>query len=187
MSGRNGGQLIGLGTDLVWDSRDNIFFPNSGGYQYFKIVFYPGISDNIFSLLELDVKGFIAFAPDHVLAVNFYVQSAIGDTPFYKLPALGGQKRMRGYFNGRYRDNFYGMMQMEYRQYFWKRFGFVVFGGLGNVSDNILDYSFNNLKVSYGAGLRFMLNQKEKVNLRMDIGFGSDGNRGIYFGFQEAF
>ncbi len=94
---------------------------------------------------------------------------------------------MRGYFYGRYRDNFYGMFQAEYRQYFWKRLGFVAFAGAGNVSHNILEYDFSNLKYSYGAGLRFLFNKKEKVNLRMDIGFGNDGNRGIYFGIQEAF
>jgi outer membrane protein assembly factor BamA len=187
LPGSNGGTLIGLGTDLVWDSRDNLFFPNSGGYQYFKVVFYPGISDYIFSLIELDVRAYRAISPDHVFAFNFYVQSALGETPFYKLPALGGQKRMRGYFNGRYRDNFYGMLQAEYRQYFWKRLGFAVFGGVGNVANNMLEYDFGNLKYSYGAGLRFMFNKKQKVNLRMDLGFGNDGNRGIYFGIQEAF
>ena len=187
LPGSNGGTLIGLGTDLVWDSRDNLFFPNSGGYQYFKVVFYPGMSDYIFSLIELDVKAFRSISPDHVFAFNFYVQSALGETPFYKLPSLGGQKRMRGYFNGRYRDNFYGMMQAEYRQYFWKRLGFAVFGGVGNVADNMLEYDFSTLKYSYGAGLRFLFNKDQKVNLRMDIGFGNDGNRGIYFGIQEAF
>ena len=182
-----GGVLFGLGTDLVWDSRDNIFFPNSGGYQYFKVVFYPGMSDYVFTVMELDVRGYRAISPDHVFAAQFYVQSVLGDTPFYKMPLLGGQNRMRGYFNGRYRDNFYGMLQLEYRQYFSKRFGFVAFGGMGNVSSNMLEFQFSNLKYSYGAGLRFLFNKKQKVNLRMDIGFGNDGNRGIYFGIQEAF
>jgi hypothetical protein len=43
------------------------------------------------------------------------------------------------------------------------------------------------MKYSVGAGLRFLFNKEEKVNLRMDIGFGSDGNRGVYFGIEEAF
>ncbi len=188
VSGFEGGTLFGFGTDLVWDSRDNIFFPNEGSYQYFKMVFYPkGPSDFNFALLQLDVKAFKAIAPDHVFAFNFFIESASGNTPFYRLPSLGGPKRMRGFFNGRYRDNFYGMMQLEYRQYFWKRFGFVVFGGTGNVANSILEYDFGTLKWSYGAGLRFKFNEKQKVNLRMDIGFGSDGSRGIYFGIQEAF
>ena len=186
-AGSDGGKVIGFGTDLLWDSRDNIFFPNSGGYQYFKIVVYPDLGDYVFSLLELDVRAYRAVSPDHVFAFNFYVQSALGSTPFYLLPALGGQKRMRGFFYGRYRDNFYAMLQAEYRQYFWKSFGFAVFAGLGDVSSDLLNYRFDNLKYSFGAGLRYMFNKAQKVNLRMDIGFGNDGNRGIYFGIQEAF
>ncbi len=187
ISGNNGGQLFGFGSDLVWDSRDNIFFPNSGGYQYFKLVFYPGIGDYIYSMLELDVRGYKAFAPDHVLAMNVFVQSATGNTPFYQLPALGGSKRMRGFFSGRYRDNFYAMLQVEYRQYIWKRLGMVAFAGMGNVSSSILNYKFNTMKYRGGIGFRYLFNKKQKVNLRMDIGFGSDGNHGIYFGIQEAF
>jgi outer membrane protein assembly factor BamA len=185
--GSNGGNLLGFGTDLLWDSRDNIFFPNSGTYQYFKAVIYPGIGEYSFALFELDVKHFRSFKPDHVFAGNFFFQAATGETPFYKMPALGGAKRMRGYFFGRYRDNIYMMLQLEYRQYFWKRFGFVVFAGAGNVSDEIMTYSFNTMKYSYGGGLRFMFNKKQKVNLRMDVGFGPGGFHGIYFGIEEAF
>jgi len=51
----------------------------------------------------------------------------------------------------------------------------------------MLEYDFNTMKYSYGLGLRFQFNKKQKVNLRADIGFGNDGNRGIYFGIEEAF
>jgi len=187
VTGSNGGQFFGIGGDLVWDSRDNIFFPNRGGYQYMKFVMYPGIGDFRFGVFEIDVKHFWAFKPDRVFASNFVFEVASGGTPFYKLPALGGPKRMRGYFMGRYRDNVYMMLQLEYRQYFWKRFGFVFFGGAGNVSDELLTYSFQTLKYSVGGGLRFQFNRREKINLRMDIGYGFDGSTGIYFGIEEAF
>ena len=184
--GANGGELFGIGGDLVWDTRDNIFFPNSGIYQYFKVVFYPGMSDYVFTNFELDLRHYRAFSKDHVLAGNFYLQSSVGDAPFYKLPSIGG-KQMRGYFYGRYRDNFFAMLQMEYRQYFSKKWGFVVFGSVGNVSPSILSYDFKHLKYTYGTGLRYLFNEKEHVNLRMDIGIGADGNTGIYFGIEEAF
>jgi outer membrane protein assembly factor BamA len=186
LPGSNGGHLVGIGSDLVWDSRDNIFFPNSGNYQYFKAVIYPGSSDYTFAAFELDVRHYRAFKKDHVLAGNFFLQSNVGETPFYKLPSLGGTQ-MRGFFYGRYRDNFYAMAQMEYRQYFSKRWGFVVFGTLGNVANNILDYNFESIKYSFGTGIRYLFNQKEHVNLRADIGIGADGNTGIYFGIEEAF
>jgi outer membrane protein assembly factor BamA len=187
VTGSNGGDLYGFGADFVWDSRDNIFFPNKGGYQYAKIVVYPGMSDYVFSFFELDVRNYRAFSPDHVLAGNLYMSAATGETPFYKLPALGGQNRMRGYFTGRYRDNIYITAQLEYRQYFWRRFGFVVFGSAGDVAGELRQFTMNSLKFSAGAGLRFLFNKKEKVNLRVDLGFGEAGERGIYFGIQEAF
>ena len=162
--------------------------PNKGIYQYVKIVVYPGIGDHVFSLFELAQKYYLSFSPDHVLATNFYMASAQGDVPFYMLPALGGANRMRGYFKGRYRDKFYSMVQLEYRQYFWRRFGFVVFAGLGDVAPELPKFQpFKDVKYSLGFGLRFLFNKKQKVNLRMDIGFGSDGDRGIYFGIEEAF
>jgi outer membrane protein assembly factor BamA len=187
VTGSNGGTIYGFGTDLVWDTRDNLFFPNSGGYQYFKVVIYPELGDYVFYTFEIDVRHYNSFSPDHVIAGNFYFAQALGDVPFYKLPALGGQNRERGYFYGRYRDKNYMTVQLEYRQYFWWRFGFVVFAGTGNVAPELTKFTFNDLKYSYGFGLRFLFNKEEKVNLRMDIGFGIDGNRGIYFGIEEAF
>jgi len=187
VTGSNGGTIYGFGTDLVWDSRDNIFFPNSGGYQYFKVVIYPELGDFVFYTFEIDARYYTSFSPDHVFASNFYFAQALGDVPFYKLPELGGQNRERGYFEGRYRDKNYMTLQFEYRQYFWWRFGFVVFAGAGNVAPELTKFTFNDLKYSYGFGLRFLFNKEEKVNLRVDLGFGIDGNSGIYFGIEEAF
>ena len=79
------------------------------------------------------------------------------------------------------------MLQLEYRQYFWKSFGFVVFGGAGNVAKELTAYDFSTMKYSFGGGLRYLFNKKQKINLRMDVGFGLDGNMGIYFGIEEAF
>ncbi|MGB2960345.1 MAG: BamA/TamA family outer membrane protein [Bacteroidota bacterium] len=185
--GSNGGTLYGIGGDLIWDTRDNLFFPNSGGYQYFKMVVYPNLGDFVFYTLELDVRHFSAFSPDHVLAANFFFSAAAGETPFYRLPALGGDSRMRGYFEGRYRDNVYSTLQLEYRQYFWWRFGFVVFAGIGDVASDLTKFKMNELKPSGGVGLRFLFNKEEKVNLRVDLGFGEAGDRGIYFGIEESF
>lgn len=184
--GSEGGQMIGFGGDLVWDSRENLFTPKSGSYQYLKLVIYPSASDFNFSFIEFDVRNYKSLKNGAVLASNFFLQSATGDAPFYKLPSLGG-KQMRGYFYGRYRDNFYAMTQMEYRKSFSERWGYVLFGTLGNVAENIIEFDFNSLKYSLGTGVRYMFNKKERVNLRADIGIGADGNIGMYFGIEEAF
>ena len=111
----------------MWDSRDNIFYPSKGNYQYFRVIFYPVMSDFVFAKFELDARHFRSTGKNGVFAGNFYLESVVGETPFYKLPSIGG-KQMRGYFYGRYRDNFFSMVQLEYRHFFAKRWGFVVFG-----------------------------------------------------------
>ncbi|WP_163516357.1 BamA/TamA family outer membrane protein [Gelidibacter japonicus] len=187
VNGTQGGNLFGLGMNLIWDRRDNLFYPTSGHYQYIKFIAYTEPSDYTFTSFELDVRYFKSVFKKAVLASNLYIKSISGNAPFYELAALGGHQRMRGYFQGRYRDKNYMTLQTEYRQYFTKRLGFVAFGGIGDVSNEITDLSLNDLKFSFGGGLRYLFNKKEHVNLRMDIGFGPHGHTGIYFGIEEAF
>ncbi len=185
--GFEGGRLFGVGFDLIWDRRDNLFYPTEGHFQFIKFVVYPEPSDFIYTSFELDVRYFKKLFKGQVLASNLYLNSVSSGAPFYRLPALGGQNRMRGYFQGRYRDRNYIAFQMEYRQYVTPKLGFVAFGGVGDVGNEITDLSLRELKYSFGGGLRYLFNKKENVNLRMDIGIGQDGNTGIYFGIEEAF
>lgn len=184
--GSNGGYCLGIGYDGVWDTRDNIFYPTQGSYQYFKVTLYQHMGDYAFYTFELDVRKYYSLFKRSVLAGNFYFSLAGGETPFYMLPQLGGKQRMRGYYKGQYRDNAYTMMQFEYRQFVWKRFGFVVFAGFGDVASSIIDYDLKDFKISYGTGIRYLFSQAEKLNLRLDIGFGKLTN-GLYLGIEEAF
>lgn len=187
INGFDGGDIFGIGINLVWDRRDNLFYPTSGHYQYIKFIVYTEPSDYVFSTLELDVRYYKKLLKNQVLATNLYLKSVGSNAPFYELPALGGQNRMRGYFQGRYRDKNYVAFQMELRQYVSKKLGFVAFGGFGDVGQEITDLNLKDLKYSIGGGLRYLFNKKENVNLRMDIGVGRDGNTGVYFGIEEAF
>jgi len=187
VNGYSGGDLYGVGLNLLWDRRDNLFYPTEGLYQYIKFILYPDPNEYIYTSLEVDVRVYKKLLKNQILATNLYVKSVSKGAPFYELPALGGQNRMRGYFQGRYRDRNYVAFQMELRQYFTERWGFVAFGGVGDVGEEITDLRFDELKYSFGGGLRFLFNKKENVNLRMDIAIGSDGNTGIYFGIEEAF
>lgn len=188
VTGSEGGLTSGVGGNLVWDDRDHTFFPNQGGMQEVRALFYfPGIgSDFGFTSWTVDLRRYFAFRPDHVIAVQLFGTFVTGDPPFYEYPALGGQNLMRGYFTGRYRDKTYVAGQIEYRQYFWRRLGFVAFAGIGDVAPALGDLSLGDFKHSLGFGLRFKFNRTEKVNLRADIGFGR-GTNGVYFGLEEAF
>lgn len=185
--GVEGGNVFGAGLGLVWDSRNDFFYPTNGGYQYIKVMVYPEIDQEAFSYFELDVKQYKSISERSVIAGNFYAASTQGDAPFYMMPALGGQNRMRGFFEGRYVDNFYMLFQLEYRHFFAKRFAYILHAGAGDVASEMLKYSSHDIKFSYGGGLRYLFDKEKKVNLRFDVGLTNKGDVGVYFGIEEAF
>ena len=107
---------------------------------------------------------------------------------------------MRGNFEGRFRDNAMWATQWEYRipfgrdSYidenrdigFWNRFGAVGFVGVGSVLDDLAKQTFSNIKLTGGIGLRFLLFPEERINLRIDAGFGTQ-KPAFYIFVRESF
>ena len=107
---------------------------------------------------------------------------------------------MRGHYLGRYRDNNLYAAQIEYRLPlgrsnwiderhnipFWQRWGLVGFFGLGDVYGPDSNGSLSNIKSSVGLGVRYLILPEERINIRVDFGFGSQ-MPGFYFGIREAF
>ena len=186
--GHDGGNLSGFGFLLILDKRDNLFYPSKNSFYKFRAQgFGRDIgSDYTYLRLVADLRNYFSFFDEHILAFQYYAELTYGDPPFFKLPALGGPNRMRGYFLGRYRDLQYMTAQVEYRKIVWWRLGVAAFYGLGDVSEKLTTFEFHKFKHSYGFGLRFVFDEKEKINLRMDIGFG-ENTSGIYFSMEEAF
>jgi len=187
--GSEGGINSGLGMVISYDSRDNQFYPHKGGLYKFRSVFNMAAigSTYDFNSIEFDARKFIPVHDNHILAFQLLLVSKRGNPPFYELAPLGGEVIMRGYFKGRYRDKNMFAGQVEYRTRFgWRRLGLVLFLGVGDVASNYGNYKLTELKYSYGAGLRFRLDEKEKIDVRMDIGFGNDAD-GVYFSLQQAF
>ena len=92
---------------------------------------------------------------------------------------------MRGYYEGAFQSNRYMAFQTEFRWIFWKGFGMAAFGGIGAVSESIRDIG-EDPRFSYGGGLRYRFNKKEKISVRFDYGFGKDTNN-FYSTVGEAF
>lgn len=187
--GADGGVCSGLGLSWTWDTRDNRFYPTSGHFYTIEATSYFGLigSDFTYSYFTLDFRSYKLHNKKRVLALQAYGSFIADNAPFYNLSALGGDSRMRGYYYGRYRDKQYVMAQGEWRQYFWKRLGYVLFLGVGEVFGET-DLRMRELRVSAGTGLRFLFDKEEGVNLRMDLGFGvGQDTHGIYFGLGEAF
>jgi hypothetical protein len=188
LPGFDGGLLSGVGALMVWDSRDHVFFPTRGMFHQVRSTLFPPFLGSAFGFTshEIDLRWYFPLRTDMLVAVQTYGAFTTGDVPFYRLPALGGENRMRGYYLGRYRDKDFVAVQVEYRGYVWGRFGVVAFAGAGQVMPRVADFRFGQLHYSGGAGIRFKFNEAEKVNLRVDMGFGQ-GTSGLYFGIEEAF
>lgn len=187
--GSQGGISSGLGYGLTIDNRDNVFYPSKGNLLEFYALHFGSYigSDYKFNSFFFDLRSYNAITKDdNIIAVHGYAAITTGKPPFYALPKLGGQLMMRGYFEGRYRDNNYLMLQAEYRKYLFWKFDGILFLGMGDVGKDFSDFELKNIKYSYGLGFRYILDKEEKINLRFDIGFGQNTS-GFYFGVEEAF
>ncbi len=181
--------VVGLGLHAIYDQRDNQFFPEKGFRIELKATSYPksiGNANDCFQL-EADQRIFFGFGNGRVLALHGFLMYSDGDLPFQLLPQLGGPSLLRGYYQGRFRDNNLLAFQGEYRFPIYKRFGGNVFAGIGDVAHRMDAFKASDLKKAAGIGLRYAFNEREKINIRLDIGFSDDGGSGVYFCIGEAF
>jgi outer membrane protein assembly factor BamA len=186
--GGEGGFTSGLGLIVSYDSRNHIFYPDDGGiYELGTIVFSEFLgSDFNYTKTLIDLRHYFGLASNQVLAWQVFYRFVNGSAPFYDLPRLGGDNIMRGYFEGRFRDNHYFATQLEYRIRVWWRFGLVGFVGYGDVANSISTFELGKFKYSVGAGLRFRIDETELWDLRVDVGFG-ENTSGFYFHYNQAF
>ena len=177
----------GLGATLSWDTRDSVFYPTRGTLIRSGGLIYNGLigSDLDFGTLSFDARQFVNIAGIHIFGFQAFIEGSGGQTPFEALPYLGGAIRHRGFPANRYRDNIALYVQAEYRFPIWWRFGGVVFAGVGNVTSNLFELSFDNLKPAAGVGLRIRINDLG-VNGRVDFAMSSFGPA-FYLTALEAF
>ena len=97
---------------------------------------------------------------------------------------MGGSYSMRGYYEGRYRDNDLVQAQVELRQKIYNRHGITLWGGAGNVFPDMDKFKWSHTLPTYGIGYRWEF--KNRINVRLDYGIGKDV-KAFYFNINEAF
>ncbi len=188
VAGRFGGATSGIGILETYDSRNNAFFPTKGGFvEINTTIFSKSIGGDFnFSTNSIELKKFYAINENAVLALHGFGKFNVGDVPIRNLAMIGGSEMMRGFYKGRFSDKDILTAQTEWRQHIYNRFGITVFASAGEVSPETSRFSFDKVHFAYGAGLRFMVEKKEKLNLRLDYGRG-EGENGLYIILKEAF
>lgn len=187
-AGHDGGLAWGLGPAFSRDTRDNPLNPKRGMYLSLSTLgFSKAIGSKYrFTRTEVDWRTYLRPTPKHVLAFQGYSLLQTGTPPLRLLGLMGSDRDMRGYYQGRYRDQNYLALQAEYRLPLFWRFGLTAFVGAGEVWNWQETYRLQVLKYTTGAGIRFLMDRKDNVNLRFDFALGNR-TKGFYVAFGEAF
>jgi hypothetical protein len=184
--------LTAIGARVSRDTRPNHFYPLSGTFFTFTSDFFSQALDSKYSFQSYrsEFDKYWSLSEKQVLAYDAYFCGTGGAPPFYGNCIYGTSNELRGYTAGRYFTRFSLATQLEYRLVLPKRFGLVVFGGLGGVipagSQPLQVLQSSRFLPAGGGGLRYELSKKYHVNLRADIAQGRDGHT-FGLGVGEAF
>ena len=179
----------GVGIVQILDHRDTILFPTKGYWMELATVFNTkelGGSDN-FNQLSYDFSFYKRVHKNIIWANEVYTKLLTGNAPFSQYALIGGNRKMRGYYEGRYRDKHSLILQTEFRALVYHKIGMVAFGSAGFIGGDHEYVRLNDAKISYGAGLRYIINKNDHLNLRIDYAFDNKGKGNFYFTFGEAF
>ncbi len=177
----------GIGPIIQYDSRDNINNAYRGIFFRAEQLFYPAkINKMPFYSTDLTLAGYQKLWKGAVGCFEAHGWFNYGnEIPWTMLAQVAdNSSRMRGYYEGRYRDRNIMELQVELRQKVWKRLGVTVFAGAANVFDYFDNIQWKQTLPNYGVGLRYEF--KKRTNVRLDLGFTKD-KPSVVFNIYEAF
>ena len=176
----------GATVSLNYDTRDVVTRTQHG--QLFKVEYSwfdaSTGSDTHFSATEVQYNYYHLLNEKSVLAFDLWGRFARGNVPWDRLSMAGDDRRMRGYYQGRYRDKDVVSGQVEYRRKLNWRHGYVLWLGAGSLGNDLHNLGDHPLLPTAGVGYRFEV--KPAMNVRLDLGVGKE-SAGFYFQVAEAF
>ena len=189
----------GPSLEVIWDSRDSFINPSRGwlaraSYRALLDGFLGG--DSGWEKMSVDVRAYAPLSSNrrYKLAVWAYADLVVdGVAPYFDLPSTAGDpygRSGRGYAEGHFRGEKLAFVELEYRAPLMRNdfLGMVAFVNTTTISNQQKgEQLFDNAAPGGGAGLRVLLNKRSRTNLAFDVGFGNNGNRGVYLVVQEAF
>jgi hypothetical protein len=173
-----------LGLMLTYDSRDNSYYPTSGGFaeMYWMSDRKAWGSDFEFNKLHAYYNYYHQLSGKDTLAMRAALVSADGNIPFHLQPSLN----MRGFPNGLYKNDISLSAHIEWRRKFLPRWGFILFYEAGKVADSMHTLDQSKTITSAGGGLRWQVSADNKLNLGVDVGY-SNGEHAVYVQVGEKF
>jgi outer membrane protein assembly factor BamA len=183
---------VGAGATLIYDARDFPPNPSSGLVVKLEGLYFNKSlgSDNNYEIIEFDYRHYLQIIRDgSILAWQIKARIGFEHVPWIDMSTIGSFYDLRGYFHGQFRDRSMSFILIEYRHTFFhigsikpSRHGMVFWIGGGTVFSTPQEIK----KLLPGIGLGYRYELQPRMNLRVDIGFGTE-TMGLYLGFNEAF
>lgn len=185
--GMQGGKdnVLGYGASAAYDTRNSKVSPSGGIFAMVHHMNYTSFGKKPFYSTTLQLNTYAGVWEGGILAADLLSQFTFGSVPWTMLPTTGGTERMRGYYRGRYSDNNALSVQVELRQHIWEILGSAVWVGAANVWGKNCSFNWGHTLPNAGAGLRIAI--AGGATIRLDYGFGKNGQNGFVFGLNEAF
>jgi hypothetical protein len=205
-------QSGGFSANLLVDKRVGEIDPRSGWMVqgWYRVSFDRFLGgDSSWQLAHVEARAYLPLgrqpganesSPDsgvpakHRLALwTFADITTNGAAPYFDLPETVSDvygRAARGYQQGRYRGERLVYGELEYRGMLTRNglLGLVAFVNATTVTNlDAGETLFDSYAPAAGAGLRVLFNKRSRTNLCVDVAFGKDGARGLYFALQDAF
>ena len=176
---------LGVGIHLDFDSRDMPTNAFKGRYLELKAI-GSYISESDAENYQSYHARFRSYHPLHdnlVLAWEVNGCSRSGQVPLWDTCRLG----LRGFPATDYlgMQSLYGQAELRWRIY--KKWGMVGFAGAGRMNETLGRYGEDETIPSYGLGIRFMVMESQRINVRVDYARSDKGNEAWYLSVTEAF
>jgi len=174
----------GLGLTFEYDSRDLPM--NSYGGAHFKI---EGLfnaeafgSDDDYQSYSTYLRVYRSLTDSVVLAWEAQGCKREGSVPLWDACTV----KLRGFAATDYLGETSISTQLEARWKISKHWGLVGFGGVGDIGNSFSGIGDDESIPSYGIGIRFMVLQSKRINMRLDFA-RSDDSDAVYLSVGEAF
>ncbi len=183
--GVKGFRAGGMGAAAYHDSRDNVNSANKGWLMNFNNVAYRdwlGGNGN-YDVYRLDLRGFLEHGGGNVLAARQSNQWTFDAPLSANAPVV-----LRGYKMGQYLGKYMSSAEAEERLRLGKSWGATLFLGIACLYGNGEDCSDStNRYPSWGAGIQYILKQKEGIVANLEYAEGKWDNYGIYLKMGYAY
>ena len=177
-------RAMGLGVYFEYDTRDMPSNSYSGRHLKVDALFNDEAigSDSTYQSYSAAFRSYHNLSDSFVLAWELQGCHRGGGAPLWDACVI----KLRGFSATDYLGKVSGSGQLEARWRLNERWGLVGFAGTGYVGNSFSGIRENETIPSYGAGIRFMVLQAKRINLRIDYARSTDSDA-IHISVGEAF